>query len=112
MMTPEPSAVPDSVVTVTSTTAGRTFAMTASRTVSMLFAVSAGTVTVGAVPVCNVALVSAVVVGSFLPICQPANRPMLRTTSSAATRTTALNGKRPRGGVGWVGGVVKGYVDC
>src|SRR5579864_7939101 len=112
MITPEPRALPDEVVTFTSTTAGRTFAMTASRTVSMLFAVSGGTVTGGVVPVCNGALMGATVAELFLPICQPANRPILRTTSSAATARTALSGKRPRVGEGCVGGVEKGYGDC
>src|SRR5215469_15169358 len=87
MMTPEPSWFPDEVVTFTCTTAGCTLAITASRTAWILFAVSAGTEAVGFVPACSVPVVEAVVVALLLPNCQPANKPMFRTTSSRPSTT-------------------------
>src|SRR5215472_19324196 len=107
MMTPEPSAAPDDVVTVTSTTDGRTFAITASRTVSMLFPLRGGIVTGEVGPVCNGAVVGAVLTAVFLPISHPANRPILRMTSTDAMMRMALNGKRGDClGIGDVVGVV------
>src|SRR5260221_11482459 len=125
MMTPEPSWFPDEVVTFTCTTVGCTFAITASRTASVLFPLSAGTGAVEFVPVCSVPVVEAVVVALLLPNCQPANKPMFRTKSSspstiavpqrlglrgAASCGADSGGRAAKGGVGvllsvaWGGG--------
>src|SRR5713101_5696153 len=121
MMTPEPSWFPDEVVTFTCTTVDCTFAITASRTTSVLLPLSAGTGAVGFVPACSVP----VVVALLLPNCQPANKPMFRTTSSspstiavpqrlglrgAASCGADSGGRAAKGGVGvlssvaWCGG--------
>src|SRR5215469_7876497 len=98
MMTPEPSWVPDEVVTFTCTTDGCTLAMTASRTAWILFPLSVGTGVVGFVPACSVPVVAAVVVALLLPNCQPANRPMFRTTRSSPSTTAVPQRLGERGG--------------
>src|SRR5438874_11876092 len=68
-------------VTFTSTTAGRTFAITASRTVSSLLPVSGGTVATAPVPGCNCPTLDPDVPVLVLPNCQPANNPTPKTIS-------------------------------
>src|SRR5437868_15232010 len=84
MITPEPSAPPFGVVTFTSTTAGRTLAITASRTASTLFPVSGGTATVGFVPGCNTPVLDLLTVGVEVPrpYSQPANKPVPKMITS------------------------------
>src|SRR6266568_1586780 len=79
---PEPIPAPLPRVTFTSTTAGRTFAITTSRTASSLFAVSAGTVGAGLVPGSNWPTLGVSVLLLVLPNCQPANNPTPKTTNN------------------------------
>src|ERR1700687_2894658 len=101
-MTPEPMAPPCWVVTFTSTTAGRTFATTASRTAFSLLRVSAGTVDCGRVPGCNVAtfVLAPPVDPVVLPNCQPANKPTPRTTRSTNDKATMAPVRTPLEGLG------------
>src|SRR6266568_5542974 len=107
IMTPEPMAPPCWVVTFTSTTAGRTFAITASRTACSLLPVSGGTVDCGPVPGCNVATfeLAPPVDPLVLPNCQPANKPTPRTTRSTNDRAIIAPVRTPVEGLGFTGGV-------
>src|SRR3989442_6254414 len=82
MMTPEPSAAPLCVVTFIWTTAGRTLAMTASRTASILLVVRAGTVGAGLVPGCNWLVVGWLETVVLWPHCHPAHKAVPKTTAS------------------------------
>src|SRR5437868_2198801 len=66
-------------VTFTSTAAGRTFAITASRTVSSFFPVSGGTIATPPLPGCNCPTLELSVLLPLLPNCQPANNPTPKT---------------------------------
>src|SRR5213083_672887 len=107
-MTPEPIAPPCWVVTFTSTTAGRTLAITASRTACSLLPVSGGTVDCGPVPGCNVATfeLAPSVDALVLPNCQPANKPTPRTTRSTNDRVRIAPVRTPLERLGLTGGVV------
>src|SRR5579864_9477410 len=97
MMTPEPIAPPFAVVTFTSTTAGRTFATTASRTVSRLLPDRAGTVPTGVLPGCKVVvLLFGEVITLVLPNCQPANRPTPKITASSTVNAAIAPVRKPR----------------
>src|SRR5436309_15739555 len=113
-MTPEPMAPPCWVVTFTSTTAGRTFAITASRTACSLLPVSGGTVDCGPVPGCKVAtlLLALSVDVLVLPNCQPANKPTPRTTRSTTANAIIAPVRIPFERLGLPGGVVGGVCIC
>ena len=95
-MTPEPIPPPFPVVTFTCTTAGFTFAITASRTASILLLLSAGTVAVGAVLGSNVPTLLVPEAALVLPNCQPANRPTPKMTASSTTRSRMAPARAPR----------------
>src|SRR5260370_25252347 len=102
MITPEPSALEPESVTSTSTTAGRIFAIAASRTVSSLVVVAGCTAPVVAVVVA-LARVEAVLV---LLNCQPANRPTPKMTASSRVKASKAPFRTlPDGRVGWEGGI-------
>src|SRR5213080_4350302 len=112
-MTPEPIAPPCWVVTFTSTTAGRTFAITASRTACWLLPVRGGTVDCGPVPGCNVATFEfAPLVAPVLPNCQPANKPTPSTTRRIIDKATMAPVRMPLERLGFTGGVVGGVCIC
>src|SRR6516225_5898963 len=117
-MTPEPMAPPCPcwvwVVTLTSTTAGRTFAITASRTACSLLPVSGGTVDCGPVPGCNVATfeLEPPVDVLVLPNCQPANRPTPRTTRSTMVNDIIAPVRMPFERLGLTGGTLGGVSFC
>src|SRR5215471_19229357 len=106
-MTPEPMAPPCWVVTLTWTTAGRTFAITASRIACSLLPVSGGTVDCGPVPGCNVATLELAppVEVLVLPNCQPANKPTPSTTRSIIDRAIIAPVRIPFERLGLAGGV-------
>src|SRR5712692_7891534 len=81
MITPEPMPLPFWAVTSTSTTAGRTRAITASRIASILFPLSGGSVATVFGPLCRVDPVDDAVFAVPLPNCQPANRPTPRVSA-------------------------------
>src|SRR6266702_2949519 len=121
IITPEPIALFPRVVTFTSTTAGFTFAITASCTVSILFPVSAGIV--GVVPVCNAPVGFAVLAPPaavlVLPNCQPANRPIPKIIASRSVSATIAPVRMPpdlrigvAGGGLARGGLVGGRGGC
>src|SRR5205807_7066157 len=95
IMTPEPIPPPFPVVTFTCTTAGFTFAITASRTASILLLLSAGTVAVGAVLGSNVPTLLVPEAVLVLPNCQPANRPTPKMTASSTTRSMIAPARAP-----------------
>src|SRR5215471_21058460 len=113
-MTPEPMAPPCWVVTLTWTTAGRTFAITASRTACSLLPVSGGTVDCGPVPGCNVATfeLELPVDVLVLPNCQPANKPTPSTTRSTIDRAIMAPVRMPFERLGLTGGVAGGVCIC
>src|SRR5436305_12670227 len=113
-MTPEPMAPPCWVVTFTSTTAGRTFAITASRTACSLLPVSGGTVDCGPVPGCNVATLELAppVDAEVLPNCQPANKPTPNTKRSTIDKVIMAPVRTPFERLGLTGGVVGGVCSC
>src|ERR1700686_5064576 len=95
MITPEPMALPPCKVTFICTTAGFTFAITASRTASILLLVSCGTVTFGVLPGCKVATLLGLLELLVLPNCQPANRPVPKTSASTSARARIAPGRIP-----------------
>src|SRR5579884_1071871 len=111
MMTPEPRPA----CVLTCTTAGLTFAIAASRTASILFPVSAGTVACELAPACNAPDAGFVAVAPLLwANCQPENRPVPKTSSRTTARARIAPargplpdflGGRPCGDDGGVGGV-------
>src|SRR5439155_10099662 len=113
-MTPEPIAPPCWVVTFTSTTAGRTLAITASRTACSLLPVSGGTVDCGPVPGCNVVTfeLAPPVDVLVLPNCQPANKPTPRTNRSTSVKAKMAPERMPVERLGFTGGVVGGACTC
>src|SRR5579864_1166362 len=95
-------------VTSTSTTAGRTFAITAARTVSSLFPVSGGMVATAPFPGCNCSALGSSVLLPLLPNCQPANNPTPKTMSRTSVSAIIAPVRSPRegrlGGTGGAGG--------
>src|SRR6266852_3900063 len=107
-MTPEPIAPPCWVVTFTSTTAGRTFAITASRTACILLPESEGTVDCGPLPDCNTPTFEVLV----RPNCQPANKPTPKTSMSTSDRAIMAPVRTPFERLGYPGGIVGGVCIC
>src|SRR6266566_6840630 len=103
-MTPEPMAPPCWVVTLTSTTAGRTLASTASRTAWSLLPVWEGIVDCDPVPGWSV---DPPVVVLVLPNCHPANKPTPRTSRRTSDRATIAPVRIPFERLGFVGGVCR-----
>src|SRR5438132_11109872 len=98
IITPEPIPPPPAVVTFTSTTAGRTLAITASRTASILLPVSAGTVVVGFVPGSSTPVLEPLAAGVEvvpLPYSQPANKPVPKMIASTRVRTIIAPVRNP-----------------
>src|SRR5579884_150253 len=116
MITPEPSALPRAIVTLTCTTVGRIFAMTASRIASILLPVKGGIVGCGLVPGCKVATLELGVTEAVFPL--PNSKPAANTTipksnASSIVSTTALPVRGPLvGGIGVFGGVSIGWYDA
>src|SRR5579875_853970 len=108
MITPEPIAPPCVVCTLISTTAGLTFAITASRTASILLLLSGGIVATGVCcPCCNGAGFCVVAV-----LLRPNSQPAAKTTTPKRSATSIVTStashvrdvRRP--GPGGVGGTL------
>src|SRR5689334_21962914 len=104
MITPEPIPPPRAVVTLTCTTEGCTFEITASRTASILLPLllTGGMVGCGLVPGCNVP--------TALPLPRPNSQPAPKSKPPKSTASSNVNNTvrpvregRCGGGVVWTG---------